>query len=342
VNYSERYVRQIGFEDIGEAGQKLISSHHALVLGCGGLGSVSAELLVRMGIGHLTLVDRDVVEMSNLNRQSLFTESDAKHGIPKAVAAENMLKQINTTIDIDSCVDDVTRFNVEDYIKSADVIVDGTDNFTTRYLINEACVKHNRTWIYGSCGETYGMVTTIIPGVTPCFSCLFEHHREEHEAITSETAGIINPIVHLIASIQCAEVLKLIINRHDLLNSGVLSIDLWRNSYENIHFASINKEKRCPVCNYHQFDYLDGRYGIAYASPYGSNGVQINPFTEMKLDIDDLSTRINEKQLISSNKYVVRFLEQDYEILLFYNGRSIVKGTTDIGIARGLIDKYLK
>lgn len=339
---ADRYSRQILFEDIGVQGQRRIDASHVLVLGCGGLGSIAAEMLARMGVGRISLVDRDIVELNNLHRQSLYTESDVEAGLPKAIAARQKLMKINSSITIDPIVDDLNRFNIESVIADADLIIDATDNYFTRYLLNEACVKLGKVWIFGTCSESYGMMATFIPGLTPCFRCLFNTIHPDQEEFSSEVNGIINPIVHTIASLQGADAIKWLVGRMDLINNGLVTIDLWRNSFEKVDFVGINSDGKCPVCNYHQFDNLNGRYGVAYATVLGINGVHLLPFTPIDVDPYAICEKLDNDQLYAVNDHVIKLNDGRYQLILFNNGRAIVRGTTDMAIARELVKKYLE
>ncbi|MBN1155350.1 ThiF family adenylyltransferase [candidate division KSB1 bacterium] len=336
-----RYARQISLRDIGQEGQRRISTSHVLVLGCGGLGSAAAEMLVRMGVGQISLADRDIVELSNLQRQSLYTEADVAAGLPKAIAARRMLEKINSHVRIKSIVDDLNRFNIESLIEDVDFTIDATDNDATRFLINEVSVKLDKAWIFGACGETSGMSATFVPGITPCFRCLFERSTKDRTGSMIEDNGIISPVVHLIASIQCAEALKLMLGRVDLLNKALLSVDLWQNLYVAGDFADINTEKNCPVCNYRQFDHLEGKYGTVYASLFGPNSVHILPFNRIELDPHEIASRCDRDRVVSVNEYAIKLSEDPYDIILFFNGRVIVHGTTDVSIARDVVKKYV-
>lgn len=337
----ERYSRQFAFAGIGKSGQEKLMKSRVMILGCGGLGSASSMILARAGIGFLKLVDRDYLELNNLQRQILYEEHDVKEGLPKPIAAQRRIELINSTIKVEPVVTDVNRFNIEKLIQDVDLIIDGTDNFETRFLLNDACIKHNRTFVYGAAIESYGLTMNIIPGKTPCLRCLMDHIPQPGSAPTCETVGILGPAVFIIASIQCAEAIKILIGTKNEINKGVISIDVWQNSYHTIDVSKANVQKNCPVCYQHKFDFLEGRQGSAYTTLCGRNAVQILPVIETSIDLAKMAIDLAGSGIVKANEYLIRFEIEGYELCIFPDGRTMVKGTTDTGIARSLYSKYV-
>ncbi|MDZ7336189.1 MAG: ThiF family adenylyltransferase [candidate division KSB1 bacterium] len=337
----ERYARQIAFQEIGPAGQEKLARGRVMILGCGGLGAASASILARAGVGYLKLVDRDFLELNNLQRQLLYEEHDVKEGLPKAIAAQHRIQQINSTIGTEAIIADANRFNIESLINDVDVIIDATDNFETRFLLNEACVKHSRPWIYGAAIESYGLTMTILPGETACLRCVMEKIPEPGTVPTCETVGVLASIVAIIASIQSAEAIKIIIGNKAAINRNLISIDVWQNSYQTIDIAKEKIQKNCPVCNQRWFDYLEGKHGSAFTTLCGRNAVQILPFKQTQLDLPRLAIQLAELGVVKANEYLIRFEIENYELSIFPDGRAIVKGTTDTAIARSLYSRYV-
>jgi len=338
----ERYSRQILFSGIGKDGQQKLAQRQVLILGCGGLGSAAAEMLARSGVGFLRLIDRDFVELHNLQRQSLYDEEDVKEGLPKAIAAQRKLEQINSDISIEAIVDDVNRFNIESLLKNIDLVLDATDNFQTRFLLNEACIKQHIPWIYGACVESYGLTMNIIPGKTPCFRCIFEKIPEPEFSPTCAMVGVINPIVNIIAAIQCAEALKMLTEHVDEMHRVLMSIDLWKNEIHQIEVAPEYQRKNCPVCQQGLFPFLSGKYGTNYTSLYGLNAIQILPFEKKELDLMALAIRLSQYGDPLVNEYLLRLPIDKYELVIFPTGRAVINGTTDTGIARAIYTKYIE
>lgn len=252
----DRYSRQTLFPGIGEAGQRKLLQAKAVIIGCGALGSVIANNLARAGVGHLVIADRDVIKLHNLHRQVLYDEDDVARALPKAVAAAEKLRRINSSIRIEPVVTFVDRGNIEALIKGADIVLDGTDNFATRYLINDACLKHGIPWVYGGVITGNGMSMTILPGKTPCLRCLFAEMPPPGTAATADTVGVIGPIVCVIASIESAEAMKLLTGQ-GRLNEGLIAIDLWANTFEQITVSE--RATDCPACGRGKYAFLEGR-----------------------------------------------------------------------------------
>ncbi len=339
TNNLSRYLRQTTFPGIGEAGQQKLLAARVLVIGCGANGTVIANHLARAGVGHLTVVDRDFIELNNLQRQLLFDEQDLVENLPKAVAAERKLRAINSDIEVYGLVADVNPENIEDLIEGAVLVMDGTDNFETRYIVNDACLKHNIPWIYTGAVASYGMSQTIIPGQTACLRCLFEDAPPPGATPTCDTAGIVGPLVSAIASISATEAIKFIVGQGDL-NQGIIHFDVWYNTFEQLE--NNGPRENCPACQQRNFEFLDQIKGGHVTSLCGRNAVQIRPPGAGRLDLAEITARLAPVSNITAhNDYLLRFAIDDYEITLFADARAIIKGTADETVARTLYAKYI-
>lgn len=337
-----RYARQTIFPGIGEAGQEKLLAATVVIIGCGATGTVLANHLARAGIGHLRLVDRDFIELNNLQRQLLFDEQDLAENLPKAVAAARKLKRINADIEIEGLVSDANPENIEDLIAGADLVLDGTDNFETRFLLNDACVKHGIPWIYTGAVSGYGMSQTIIPGDTACLRCLYTEVPAPGTSATCDTAGVVGPVVSAVASVSATEALKLLVG-HGQRNRGVIHMDLWDLSFEIVPVGG--PRPHCPACGLRQFSFLDEETGLHSASLCGRDAVQIRvarrqgqslPLGRMAQQLAAVST------ITAANDYLIRFkVDPAYEITLFADARAIIKGTDDPAVARNLYAKYI-
>src|SRR5712691_10154907 len=252
---NDRYSRQVLFDGIGKAGQRRLLNSRALIIGSGALGAAQAESLARAGVGNLRIADRDFVEFSNLQRQTMFTESDAADRLPKAIACANHIREINSEIKVEPEIVDVNHSNIERLIQGCDVVLDGTDNFATRYLINDACVKHDIKWIYGAAVGSYGVTMTIRPNDTPCLRCVFPEPPPAASAPTCDTAGVIMPIINIVAAVQVSEALKLLTGRVGSLHDSLMQFDVWRNEWRRISVGPPAPD--CPTCVAHHFEMLD-------------------------------------------------------------------------------------
>jgi adenylyltransferase/sulfurtransferase len=334
-----RYVRQTIFPGIGFEGQQKLFAARAVIIGCGATGTVIANHLARAGVGHLTVADRDFIELNNLPRQLLFDEQDLAANLPKAIAAERKLRAINSDIEVHGLVTDVHAENVELLIEGATLVLDGTDNFETRFILNDACVKHNIPWIYTGVVASYGMSQTIIPGQTACLRCLIEDIPLAGTTPTCDTAGVVGPVVGAIASVSATEAIKLLVGQGDL-NQGIIYFDLWNNSFETID----NKRPRdnCPVCQQGNFEFLNQEKGGQIMNLCGRNAVQIRQSSPGRLDLSALADRLaSSGDVTAQNDYLLRFTIEDYEITLFADARAIIKGTEDESVARGLYARYI-
>jgi adenylyltransferase/sulfurtransferase len=334
-----RYLRQTIFPGIGREGQQKLLATRVVIIGCGATGTVIANHLARAGVGHLTIVDRDFIELNNLQRQLLFDEQDLAENLPKAVAAERKLRTINSEIEIHGVVADVNPENIEALIKGATLVMDGADNFETRYILNDACIKQNLPWIYTGAVSTYGMSQTIIPGKTACLRCLFEHIPPPGTSETCDTAGVVGPVVGAIASVSATEAIKLIVGQGEL-NRGVIHFDLWYNTFEQ--FDQKGPRPDCPACQQRNFEFLEQEQGGQAVSLCGRNAIQIRPSGIGKLPLAELAGRLKEvADIMAQNDFLVRFSLDGYEITLFADARAIIKGTEDESVARGLYAKYV-
>lgn len=333
----ERYIRQIIFPPLGEEGQRRLLDSSVVIVGCGALGSHIANTLTRAGVGHIKIVDRDYIELNNLQRQILFDEEDIKRGLPKAIAAAEKLRKINSQVEIEPLVADVHPRNVEEIIKGMDLVLDGTDNFETRYLINDACVKHDTPWIYGGAVGSYGMTMNIIPHQTPCLRCLFVQIPPPGSTPTCDTAGILGAVPALIGAIEANEALKLLTGK-GRPNQGLIHIDLWENTFEIFQVA---RQEACPVCGQGRFEFLEAKEVAMVTSLCGRNAVQITPLAEVTISLPSLAKRLQAIGKVTFNEFLLRFQVNDYLITVFLDARAIIRGTSDETVARNLYAKYI-
>jgi len=337
----DRYSRQILFDGIGEAGQARIAGAKAVIIGCGALGAVQAETLARAGVGQIVLVDRDFVDESNLQRQIMFEERDALERLPKAVAAAARLGRVNSRLDVSPIVADLTFENVEDIIGGADLVLDGTDNFETRFLINDACIKLEVPWIYGAAVGSHGLTMTVLPGQTPCLRCVFEAMPEPGSGPTCDTAGVIMPIVSIIGSIQAAEALKLITGNADKLHGSLIEVDVWDFKVTRIDLPGLADRTNCPACGRGEFEFLKGSARQTAARLCGRDSVQVSTSKGSSIDFPTLATRLEPLGRVAYNEFLLRFQVEGYDITVFRDARSIIRGTTDPTVARGLYARYI-
>jgi adenylyltransferase/sulfurtransferase len=337
----ERYSRQMRFYGVGEEGQRRLLDSHVTLCGCGALGTVLANALVRAGVGHLRLIDRDFIETSNLQRQVLFDEHDVAENLPKAEAAARKLGAINSSVHVEPVVTDIDRTNIVGLVEDADLVLDGTDNFEIRYLINDAAVKLGKPWVYGGCIGSHGQTMTILPGETPCLRCVFEAAPAPGEAGTCETAGVLSPIVNIVASFQAAEAVKLLAGRRDKVNRDLIYIDVWENTQKRIRIAPLLGKVDCPCCQRRRFEWLEGDHGAHTTSLCGRNAVQVAHRSATSLNFEDLARHLAALGEVSYNRFLLRFTADGYEFTVFTDGRAIIKGTSDVDKARTLYAKYV-
>ncbi|MGP4074308.1 thiazole biosynthesis adenylyltransferase ThiF [Halobacillus sp. K22] len=337
----ERYSRQVLFSPIGENGQRKLSEKHVLLIGAGALGTSNAEMLVRAGIGKITVVDRDYVEWSNLQRQQLFTEKDAAERIPKAVAAAERLKEVNSEIDISGKIMDVSIYEIPELVEGVDVIIDATDNFETRMLLNDTSQKYQIPWIYGACTGSYGLSYTVVPGQTPCFSCLLGSVPLGGE--TCDTVGIISPAVQIVAAYQSTEALKLLVEDFKSLRKNLFFFDIWRNQQSTIKVEKLKKED-CPSCGQAAtYPNLDPVNLSRTAVLCGRDTVQIRPANKKSRNLNDLSDRLQdiEDGKVEANSFLVNLTIEDRRLVAFQDGRVLVHGTKDVIEAKSLYNRYI-
>ncbi len=333
---SDRYSRQIRFAPWGAEGQQTLERSTAVIVGCGALGSVQAGLLARAGVGTLRLVDRDYVELSNLQRQMLYTEADAEAGLPKAEAARRHLAAANSDIAIESYIQDLDAGSVDELLGGADVILDGTDNFETRMLINDFAVRDGIPWIYGAAVSGYGLAMPVLPGDTACFRCVYPEPPSGAQP-TCETAGVLGPVTSVIASIQTMEALKVLAGKCESVRRKIFTADLWNGPVREILMPA--RDPNCPTCVRREFVFLDSRRR-APVSLCGRNAVQIHE-RRRPMDLVALAARLEGLGSVRANEFALRFEDGRFEVTVFPDGRAIIKGTTDTGVARGVYSRYL-
>jgi molybdopterin-synthase adenylyltransferase len=336
LELEERYSRQVLFSGIGAVGQRRLSAARIAIVGCGATGSALASLLARAGVGTIRIIDRDYVEPSNLQRQSLFDEADAAESLPKAIAAARKISAFNSHIVIEPKIADLTPDTVEVLLEDMQLILDGTDNFETRYLINDFAVKHTLPWIYTAAVGSYGVTLNIVPGKTACLACIFpDLPRGTFE--TCETAGILNSAVNLAASISATEALKFLVGTENRIRRTLLSFDVWQNQRAEI--AADRPLPKCRACGKRNFIHLAGE-GRPHVTLCGRNSVQIHE-RQRPVDFSVMGESLKPHGSVRHNDFVLKFWRAPYEITLFADGRAIIKGTTDIGVARSLYARYV-
>jgi len=333
----ERYSRQILFEKIGRDGQRKLGEGSVLVVGCGALGAAAASLLVRAGIGALRLVDRDVVDVSNLHRQILFDEADVAARLPKAEAAARKLRAIDSRCRIEGLVADVTPRNVERLLDGVGVVVDGLDNFETRYLINDACVSRGVPWIYGGVLGAVGVTMTVLPGDGPCLRCVFPEPPPPGTLPTCDTQGVIGPAPVAVAALEAVEVCKLLLGATDVRRE-LLFLDLWEGGCRGV---KVSRAEHCPACGKRDFEFLRAAAHSSTVTLCGRNAVQITPAASAALSLERLAQELAKVGQVSFNGFLLQFKSADCEMVLFPDGRALVKGTNDPEVARGLYARYV-
>ncbi|MBU8880992.1 ThiF family adenylyltransferase [Bacillus sp. FJAT-29790] len=336
----ERYSRQILFPLIGKEGQEKIRSKHVLMIGAGALGSGSADIITRAGIGKLTIVDRDYVEESNLQRQQLYTEQDVEEKMPKAAAAAKRLRTINSEVDIQSVITDATPEKLEELVQGVDLIMDSTDNFETRMAINDISQKHHIPWIYGACVGSFGMSLTIIPGKTPCLNCLLK--KIPIQGMTCDTGGIIAPTAHMVISHQTAEALKILVEDWDAVRTSFVSFDLWRNQYTSMK-VSRAKDEGCLSCGENRtYPYLDSENMVKSTVLCGRDTVQIRPPSQQEIQLSELSRQLKSLGYkVKGNPYLISVEMEEQRLVIFNDGRALIHGTKDMMQAKTIYQRLL-
>lgn len=357
-----RYHRQYLLPGFGEAAQRRLLNSTALILGCGALGTVSANMLARAGVGHLVIVDRDFVDLTNLQRQVLFDETDIAEDLPKAVAAKRKIAAINSQVRVNAIVDDINHGNIERFAEGVDILVDGLDNFETRYLANDLAVKKGLPYLYGGAVGTSGMAYTILPHTpagdtawetwpggnraTPCLRCIFEEPPAPGESPTCDTVGVLGPVVSIIANFQVSEALKILSGNLDRVSPTLLNIDLWSNSISQLKVGKVRQKINCPCCKQRNFEFLQGAAKSSAFSLCGDNAVQLTHRQGSdRLNMDEIAARLGRLGMVKVNEFIIRAKLSDngkeYELTLFKDGRAIIRGTSDASKARGIYAKFV-
>lgn len=356
-----RYQRQMLLPAFGEGGQARLQDASVLVLGCGALGSVAADMLARAGVGHLVVVDRDFIELTNLQRQVLFDEDDVAMALPKAIAAKQKIAKINSSIQVTAVVDDINHTNIEQYASGVDVLVDGLDNWETRYLANDLAVKSGRPYVYGAAVGTTGTIFPVLPYsagdadwetqasgslATPCLRCLFGEAPPPGASATCDTVGVMGSASAIVANFQVAETLKILTGNYEHVRRKLLNIDLWANELPELSAGSADNYGHCPCCRERQFDFLDGKAGSSAATLCGRNAVQLRHRQQAdSVDLDTIAERLGKHGKIIASEFMLRAFivdhGEDYELTLFPDGRAIVKGTDDAAVARSVYTRFI-
>ncbi|MBX7166564.1 MAG: ThiF family adenylyltransferase [Pirellulales bacterium] len=335
-----RYARQMLYPPLGREGQERLARGRALVCGCGALGSVIANTLARAGVGHLRLVDRDFLELNNLQRQVLYDEDDVAGDLPKAIAAANKLRRINSAIEIEPVVADVDSGNVLELARDVDVIVDGTDNFETRFLLNDIALRERIPWVYGGCIGAEGQTMTILPGETPCLRCLVRDTPPPGTTPTCDTAGILGPVINVIASLEALEAMKILAGRREAVSRTLTVVHLWDNRIRQVKLDALSSSD-CPACQGREFPWLEGTRGSRSAVLCGRNAVQLNPAEPTLISLDEMAARLAGTGEIRRNAFLLRLAVDDYTLTLFPDGRAIIAGTDDPAVARTVYARYV-
>ncbi|MYL71747.1 thiamine biosynthesis protein MoeB [Halobacillus litoralis] len=336
---NERYSRQTLFSPIGEAGQRKIRDKHVLILGAGALGTGNAEALVRAGIGRLTVVDRDYVEWSNLQRQHLYSERDAEDRIPKAVAAKQRLSEVNSDVQVDSYVMDATPSEMERLLDDVDLMIDATDNFDARMMMNDLSQKYQIPWIYGACVSSYGISYTILPGETPCLNCLLD--QVPRGGMTCDTAGIISPAVQMVVAHQTVEAMKILVEVWEAVSRKLVSFDLWQNQYTSIDVSRMKKESCLSCGDDPAYPFLEYSQQMKTAVLCGRDSVQIRPPADGEWNLEEVAGALAKQEgQVEQNPYLISFTTENKRIVLFKDGRALIHGTQDETEAKTLYHRY--
>lgn len=335
----ERYSRQVRFGPIGAEGQGRIQAARVLLLGCGGLGAETANLLARAGVGFLRLVDRDVVELSNLQRQALFDENDVKESLPKAIAAARRIAQVNSGVRVEPVVADLDSSNILALMHEVDLVVDGFDNFEGRYLLNDACVKLGLPWVYGACVGGGGVAALLVPGLTPCLRCLQPTLPEAGASPTCDTLGILGPAAHLTASLEAGLALRYLVQGETSRQAALLTADVWEGRLQRVDIPYLPEEQPCPCCVERRFDFLDVPPPPAVVL-CGRDTVQVHPASGARPDFQALALQLRGMGEVVVNDHLLRLRIPANELTIFRDGRVNVTGTADTALARSLVARY--
>jgi len=339
----ERYSKQILFADFDEERQKKLLASRVLLCGCGALGTVLAETLVRAGVGSIRLVDRDFVEMSNLQRQVLFDEQDVADHLPKAISAAEKLSRINSDVTVEPIVADIDYTNILQFTEGVDLILDGTDNFEIRFLINDVSLETGIPWIYAGVIGSHGQTMTIFPGKTACLRCLIDSVPEPGSTETCDTAGVLGPAVNVVASLEAIDALKILSGQSELVSPTLTVLDVWDGSFRQMSIKDLRDRADCPACKRGERVWLSGTEGSQTIVLCGRNAVQVSPQQKVNFKFEELVQKLKEAGEVEHNAYLLRLIlrNPDYEVTVFRDGRAIIKGTEEIGIARGIYSRYI-
>ena len=345
-NAMDRYSRQVLFEPIGEEGQRKLSRARVTLIGCGALGSVIANTLVRAGVGFLRICDRDFVELNNLQRQVLFNEKDVENNIPKAIAAAEKLANINSQVELETVVDDVNHMNIERLVAESDVILDGTDNFETRYLINDVSLKTGIPWVYGAVVGGSGLSMPIIPGRGPCLRCVFENAPPPEMSPTCDTAGILGPAVNIVASLQSLTAMKILIGPLADFEPTLANIDVWNARVSQIRLSKAkNSDKPCKCCELGDYEYLSGKMSSHTSTLCGQNAVQIMPpgGEQDAIGFESLRNKLSAVAdgAVTYNRFMLKASVEGHEVTVFPDGRAIIKGTKNANEAKAFYSRFV-
>jgi molybdopterin/thiamine biosynthesis adenylyltransferase len=334
----DRYARQTLFGPIGKDGQERLKVSTVTIVGCGALGTGLASNLTRAGIGRIVIADRDYIEFNNLQRQILFDEDDIARGLPKAIAAAEKLRRINSEITIEPLVEDINADGIEALVQESDLILDATDNFETRYLLNDTCIKYGRPWIYSGVIASYGVTMNILPGDTACLRCVFPEMPMPGTTPTCDTAGVLNGIVGVITGVAATEALKILL-KSEKISRDMFWMDVWENTSERIELP---RSPDCPACGQHQYEFLESLSGSSSTSLCGRNAVQVrNGMRGVTLSLPELAERLRPVGEVRYNDFLLRFTVDPYEVTVFPDARAIIKGTDDAQVARSVYARYI-
>ncbi|HNX22520.1 MAG TPA: ThiF family adenylyltransferase [Spirochaetota bacterium] len=338
-NEIDRYYKQTLLPQIGADGQEMLGGSTVVIAGCGALGTSLANTMVRSGVGNVVIIDRDYIDYDNLPRQILFDEEDIRKGLPKSVAAAEKLRLVNSSVNITPVVADLTSSNIEELIKGADLILDGTDNFETRFLINEASDKMKIPWVYAGVVSTYGMVYATLPGETPCFNCFINNIPAPGSFPTCATTGVLNTAVNMVTSIEATEGLKILTGRKSAISEKLIYVDVWHGLFK--HFVIKKGETPCRICDEHKYEFLKTGKGVKAVSLCGHNSVQVTPSSEIGISFEELASRLRSSGEVKFNNYMMKFIIPQYEFTIFPDGRTIIKGVMDESAGKSLYAKYI-
>ncbi|MEQ9408371.1 MAG: ThiF family adenylyltransferase [Fuerstiella sp.] len=343
MNSPSRYQKQILFNGIGLDGQRQLAERRVLIVGCGALGCVLADAMTRAGVGSIRLVDRDFVEQSNLQRQCLFTEHDVQSHLPKVIAAADRLRQVNSDIEIESVVADVDYTNVRSFADGCDLIMDGTDNFEVRYLINDVSLTSGIPWIFTGCTGSHGQMMPVFPGESACLRCLIPQPPPPGSTETCDTAGVLGPAIGVIASLQAAMALKILTGQREAVPRKLTVIDVWELTFRQLDVSELRNSTSCPACQAGERLWLNGSKTSGSTILCGRNAVQVAPAEKTRLSLEELAVRLASAGKVTSNPFLVRVAvaESDVELTVFPDGRAIVKGTEEPAAARAIYSRYI-